>query len=300
MRRLQLFLLLCGLVSFSVSAQELNAKVSVNTSKVSNTKTEVFTALQEKVQAFLNDHRWTGLNFKELERIECSFNITVNEWKEDDQSMKCVLMLTSNRPVFNSSYSTPLYNVKDPTFNFNFQTTDQLEWNPEYVDNNLTALLAYYAYMIIGYDLDSMGPLAGTEVFQMAEDVVTKAQNLGSEGWSSFNDSQNRFGLLNDYLDGSMESYRQLIYQYHRKGLDQMADNSNEGRTAISEAMELLDEAKGARAMSQLPVLFTETKRDELVNIYQGHGESAERERVADILAGINATMIKYWDKIRN
>ena len=207
--------------------------------------------------------------------------------------------MTSSRPVFNSSYNTTLYNVKDGDFQFKFQTTDQLEWNPEYVDNNLTAMLAYYAYMIIGYDMDSMSPLGGTTYLQTAENIVNNAQNLGFPGWASFSDSKNRFGLLNDYLDGSMEDYRMMVYKYHREGLDMMAENAATGRANITEALELLNTSRDARTMSQLPVLFTEYKRDELVNIYSGKGTNKEKETAYNILFRINTSLSEQWDKLK-
>ncbi len=280
-------------------AQELKAKVVINTAQLSNTKTEVFDALKEKAESFLNDHKWTDLHFRENEKIECNFNITVSSWNESESLIKSTLLMTCSRPVFNSSYNTTLYSVRDAEFQFNFQTTDQLEWNPEYVDNNLTAMLAYYAYMIIGYDMDSMSPKGGTPYLQTAENIVTNAQNLGFPGWSSFNDSKNRFGLLNDYLDGSMEDYRMLVYKYHREGLDQMADNVSNGRAAITEALSLLDASKSARTMSQLPVLFTEYKRDELVNIYSGQGTNEEKDAAYNILYGINTSLSDYWEKLK-
>ena len=287
------------LVGSQTMAQELKAKVVVNTAQVSNTKKEVFDALREKVETFLNDHKWTDMNFRENEKIECNFNITVSSWDEGESMIKSTLLLTCSRPVFNSSYNTTVYSTRDGDFQFTFQTTDQLEWNPEYVNNNLTAMLAYYAYMIIGYDMDSMSPKGGTPYLQTAENIVNNAQSLGFPGWSSFNDSKNRFGLLNDYLDGSMEDYRELVYKYHREGLDKMADNADEGRKAIADALNLLESAKNARTMSQLPTLFTEYKRDELVNIFSGHGTSEEKDAAYDILYGINTSLSEYWDKLK-
>ncbi len=286
-------------VGASAAAQELKAKVMVNTAQVSNTKKEVFDALREKVEAFLNDHKWTDQTYRENEKIDCNFNITVSSWDEGESMIKSTLLLTCSRPVYNSSYTTTVYSTRDADFQFTFQTTDQLEWNPEYVDNNLTAMLAYYAYVIIGYDMDSMSPLGGTPYLQTAENIVNNAQNLGFPGWSSFNDSKNRFGLLNDYLDGSMEDYRQLVYKYHREGLDQMADNPDNGRKAIAEALNLLESAKNARTMSQLPTLFTEYKRDELVNIFSGHGTNEEKEAAYNILFGINTSLSEYWEKLK-
>lgn len=295
----KVILLILFLFATGVSAQELNAKVTINHAKISNTKDEVFTALQTTIQNFLNEHKWTNQSYRESERISCSFNITVNEWNENESSFKCSLLMSAVRPVFNSTYNTTLYSVNDGDFNFSFQTTDQIEWNPDYIDNNLVALLAYYAYMIIGYDQDAMAPMGGTSSFQTAEQIVNTAQNIGYPGWASFNEPKNRFGLLNDYIDGSMEDYRKMIYQYHRQGLDQMADNQETGRSAIVEAIQLLDASKSARTMSHLPQLFSEYKRDELVNIFQDHGTTDEKNSVADILSNINASQSEFWDKIR-
>lgn len=285
----------------SLQAQELEAKVSINHQQVGNTtRTDVFEALQQKMESFLNEHNWTGMHFRENERIRCNFGVTVNTYSDTDNSFKCSLTVNVSRPVYNSTYTTTTYATKDPNFDFNFQTTDQFEYQgPDRLDNNLVAVLAYYAHMIIGYDLDSMAPLAGTQVFQTAEDICSTAENLGYNGWKAFGDNKNRFGLLNDLMDGSMESYRQLVYKYHREGLDQMADDTEKGRAAIAEALELLDASHQAKTMSQLPQLFTEYKRDELVNIFEGKGTSKERETVYNILSNIDPSQSSEWDKIK-
>lgn len=299
---LRLLLLFFVVVApFTASAQELNAKVTVNTSKISNTKKEVFDALQEKVQAFLNDHKWTQMQEpREVEKISCNFSITVNKWDESTNQIEAELLLTSLRPVYGSSYTTNVYSLRDGDFAFSFQTSDQLEWNPDNISENLPAMLAYYAYMIIGYDMDSMAPLGGTPYFRTAEDIVTNCQSLGAAGWSQLNDPKNRAGLLNDYMDGAMEPYRNLIYKYHRQGLDQMATNADAGRKAVAEALELLDECKNARTMSQLPTLFTEIKREEVVNLFQGKGTREERDRIYDILFSINPSLNEQWTKLKN
>lgn len=299
LRLLLLFFVVAAPIT--AAAQELNAKVTVNTSKISNTKKEVFDALREKVQAFLNDHKWTQMQEpREVEKIACNFSITVNKWDESTNQIEAELLLTSLRPVFGSSYTTNLYSLRDGDFAFSFQTTDQLEWNPDNISENLPAMLAYYAYMIIGYDMDSMAPLGGTPYFRTAEDIVTNCQSLGAAGWSQLNDPKNRAGLLNDYMDGAMEPYRNLIYKYHRQGLDQMATNAEAGRKAVAESLELLDQCKNARTMSQLPTLFTEIKREEIVNLFQGKGTREERDRVYNIFFSINPSLNEQWTKLKN
>ena len=285
------------LVSSWAAAQEINCTVTVNSDQIEGSNKQVYSTLKTAIEEYMNQNRWTNMTFAEQEKIECSMLIVVKS--AVDNSYACEMTLQSRRPVYGTRYTCPLLNFKDNAFNFTYQEFDRIEWQQNQFTTNLTAMLAYYAYVIIGYDMDAMSPMGGTPYLQTAENIVNNAQNLGFPGWSSFNDSKNRFGLLNDYLDGSMEDYRQLIYKYHREGLDQMADNPDAGRTAIAEAMNLLESSKSARTMSQLPGLFTEYKRDELVNIFSGHGTNQEKESVYNILLGINTSLSEYWEKLK-
>ena len=290
---------LLGLTLGLTQAQELNARVSINHAQVSNTKGDVFDALQKAMTDFLNDHKWTELTFRENEKIQCTFNLTVNTYSDTDNSFTCSLLLSSNRPVYGSSYTTTAYAVKDPQFTFTFREHDQLEYNANTIDNNLVALLAYYAYVIIGMDMDTMAPLGGTPYLQTAEQVVQAGQTLDFPGWKAFEDSKNRFGLLNDYLDGSMECMRQFEYVYHRKGLDCMATSPDSARAAIAEGLDLLKQAHEAKTMSQVPQLFTEYKREELLNIFETKGTKEEKEKAYDILFAIDASQNESWKKLK-
>ena len=283
----------------TLQAQELNAKVSINRSQVSNTKGEVFDALQTTITDFLNNHKWTELNVRENEKIQCTLNLTVSTYSDTDNSFVCTLLLTSNRPVYGSTYVTTASSVKDPQFTFTFKEHDQLEYNANNIDNNLVALLAYYAYMIIGMDMDTMSPLGGTTYLQAAEQIVQAGQTLDYPGWKAFDDSKNRFGLLNDYLDGSMESMRQFEYIYHRKGLDRMAESPDSARAAIAEGLDLLKQAHEAKTMSQVPQLFTEYKREELINIFSKKGTQEEKDKAYDILFAIDASQNEAWKKLK-
>jgi hypothetical protein len=250
------------------------------------------------MEEFMNTKQWTAVKYEETERIECTFNITVNKYTSQDGAFECTLLLNSTRPVWGSAYTTALYNTRDQNFNFKFDPADQLEYNPDNLDNQLIALLAYYAHILIGMDMDTFAPLGGTAVLQTAEDIVNKAQNLGYSGWSAFNESNNRFALLNDYIDGSMETMRQLNYVYHRQGLDQLCDSTEQAYTALAESMELLDQARQARSMSNVPQLFTEYKKEELVNIFSHYMDEEKRKRVHDILFSINPSQNPSWEKI--
>lgn len=284
-----------------VSAQELEARININHSQIQGTDVSVFENLQQTLEQFVNERQWTNLQFQKNERIQCSFNITLTKYVRDENRFEGTAMIQANRPVYNASYTTTLYNNKDENFHFEFAQFDQLNYNDEVVDNQLTALFAYYAYLIIGLDLDSFAPMGGTDVLQRCMYLVNNAQNFGFPGWKSFENSRNRFAIINDYLDESMKPMRQLQYNYYRKGLDEMANNAERGRTEISEALENnLKAAHENKPLSLLPQIWTDYKRDELMNIYKGKGTQKEKERIHDLLMSINASQSEAWETINN
>lgn len=284
----------------NVPAQELDAKITINHSQISGTDATVFDNLQETLQQFVNDRQWTNLQFQKRERISCNFNITVTKYDQTSNMFTCKALIQANRPVYNATYTTTLYNNQDNDFNFTFALFDQLEYNDETVDNQLTALFAYYAYLIIGLDLDSFSPMGGEDVLERCMNLVNNAQNLDFTGWKSFDNDRNRFAIINDYLDGSMKPFRQLQYDYYRLGLDEMASNADRGRTAITTAIENdLKQCHEDRPQSLLPQIWTDFKRDEIANIYKGHGTQKEKESVYDILFAINASQNNAWEKIK-
>lgn len=301
MRSIRVFSIIAFLASafVSINAQELNARVNINYSQVENTKVEVFDKLKTTITEFLNNHKWTEINYRENEKIQCNFNITVNTYSPTDNSFTCSLLMTSTRPVYNSNYMTTCYSINDGDFNFIFNEFDQLEYQQGQISNNLVALLAYYAYMIIGMDMDTMSLMGGTDYFHIAEDIVTAGESLDFPGWKAFGDSKNRFGLLNDYIDGSMESLREFNYIYHRKGLDMMAENPDSARAAIADGLDLLEQARKAKTMSHVTLLFSEYKRDELVNIFSGKGTKEEKDKAYEILFAIDASQSNTWEKIK-
>ena len=275
--------------------------MTVNHSQIQGTENSVFDNLQQTLEQFINERQWTDLQFQENERIQCNLNITVSKYNRDENKFECTALIQANRPVFNASYTTTLYNNRDANFHFEYAQFDQLNYNDETVDNQLTALAAYYAYLIIGLDLDSFSPLGGTDVLQRCMQLVNNAQDLGYPGWKSFEDSRNRFAIINDYLDEQMKPFRQLQYDYYRKGLDEMVNNAERGRTEISTALEeQLKKAHDNKPLSLLPQIWTDYKKDELVNIYKGKGTQKEKQAVYDLLSSINASQNTSWEKINN
>lgn len=299
MRRLLSFLV-AVITVLAVHGQELNAKITINHNQISGTDASVFDNLQQTLTQFVNDRQWTSLQFAKNERIACNFNITVTKYDASSGLFTCKALIQANRPVYNASYTTTLYNNTDNDFNFVFRQFDQLEFNEETVDNQLTALFAYYAYLIIGLDLDSFSPLGGSEVLERCMNLVNNAQNLEFTGWKSFDNDRNRFAIINDYLDGAMQPFRQLQYDYYRKGLDEMAANADRGRAEITTAIENdLKKCHEDKPQSMLPQIWTDFKRDELANIYKGKGTQKEKESVYEILFSINASQNNAWEKIK-
>lgn len=281
-------------------AQELQAKININHSQVGVTDVSVFENLKQTLEQFVNERQWTKLQFQKNERIVCNFNITINKYDKTNNLFECTAMIQANRPVYNSQYTTTLYNNKDADFNFEFAQFDQLNYNDENVDNQLTALFAYYAYLIIGLDLDSFSPLGGTDVLQRCLYLVNNTQNLNFTGWKAFENSRNRFAIINDYMEEGMKPFRMLQYDYYRKGLDEMANNVERGRTEVTTALQQnLKQAHENKPLSLLPQIWTDYKKDELVNIYKGKGTQKEKESVYDILMGINASQSSSWNKIK-
>lgn len=295
-----IFFLLFVSASVNSSAQELDARITVNHNQVSGTDASVFDNLQQTLQQFVNDRQWTNLQFQKNERIPCSFNITVTKYDRSSNKFTCKALIQATRPVYNASYTTTIYNNTDNDFNFEFAQFDQLQFNDETIDNQLTALFAYYAYLIIGLNLDSFSPSGGSDVLERCLNLVNNAQNLNFTGWKSFDNDRNRFAIINDYLDGAMQPFRQLQYDYYRKGLDEMANNAERGRTEISTAIENdLMKCHEDKPSSLLPQIWTDYKRDEIANIYKGKGTQKEKETVYDILFSINASQNNAWEKIK-
>ena len=299
-RRLLLLLVAMLATASQASAQELQAKVTINRNQIQGTDASVFESLQQTLEQFINDRQWTNLQFQKNERIVCNFNITVTKYNQDDNAFTCTALIQANRPVYNSSYTSTLYNNKDNDFNFQFSQFDQLEFNEEVIDNQLVALVAYYAFLIIGLDLDSFAPMGGEDVLQRCMNLANNAQNLNYPGWKAFDNDRNRYAIISDYLDVAMQPFRQLQYNYYRQGLDEMANNADRGRTAITTAIqEQLKKCHEDKPLSMLPQNWTDYKRDELASIYKGKGTQKEKESVYDILFSINASLNNAWEKIK-
>ena len=283
-----------------IHAQELNCTVTVNSDQIQGTNKEMFSTLKQSIEEFVNTLRWTNMTFQDKERIECSMLLVVKSIQ--DGIFNCEFTCQSRRPVYGTSYSTPTLNFKDNNFVFTYQEYDRLDYQQSTFTTNLTALLAYYCYLIIGYDMDSFSKLGGTPCFQACEQIVTAAQsasldNSESAGWKAFESNRNRYALINNLMDEAFKKYRTFYYDYHRHGLDEMVNNVANGRARIAKDINVLKEAYNARPATYVINAFLDAKAEELVNLFK-QGTSEEKKMVYELLMDIDPTRQSTYDEI--
>lgn len=291
------FLLASMLFAPFLSAQELNCRVTVNSDKIQGTNKQRFIEMQKTVTEFMNNRRWSEYNLTNSERIECSFYITINEMPQENQ-FKGELQIQAVRPVYNTSYLSTTFNFRDPALEFYFNDYDVLEYNQASLSNNLTAVLAFYAYIVLGIDFDSFSLYGGTPFFDAAMNLVNLAQSFVEPGWRSFDSNNNRHAVASAYTDERLKVYRQMWYTYHRLGLDDMGVNVERGRAKITAALPALKESYDARPTSVVFPLFSGAKIDEVINIYS-KATSDEKETVYKILQGIYPTLSNRLDALK-
>ena len=262
-----LFLFLLGTITFTGKAQELNAQVKINRDKIQGTMT-VFETLEKALTEFINNRKWTDATFAVNERIDCTFNIIINE-KPSDNSFKAEIQVQARRPVYNSSYTTTLLNFRDTQLDFDYTEYEPFEYTENSLSSNLTATLVFYIYTILGLDFDSFAPKGGNPFFQQAQQIVTLAQaQVSWNGWKAFDSDRNRHALATALTDNTSDTFRDMWYNYHRKGLDEMAANSDRARTTIISLLPVMEEIKKTRPNSVLLQMFADAKLDEVVSIY--------------------------------
>ena len=292
----QLLMVLSFLLTISYGqAQELNCNININSEQVEGSNKSVFVTLKKSISEFVNNRKWTELTYANTERIECTMNIIVK--KMDVDVFTAEIQVQSRRPVYNSSYYSTLFNFKDNNFTFMYKEFDQLEMNENTITSNLTAVLAYYAYIIIGYDMDSYSRLGGTPYFLAAENIVNSAQGADLTGWKAFESPKNRYALVNNLTDETFKKFRSFVYDYHRLGLDEMTSNSANARGKIAEGLPLIREANRARPSAIIISTFMDAKSDELVNIFS-KGNQKEKTDAVEILSDVNPTQTSRYEKI--
>lgn len=289
---------ICVTVMFSAGmhAQELNCAVEVNAQKIEGGSKSVFQTLQEAVTEYMNETRFSNATFANNEKIDCRLYLTVSEYEDD--RITGDLQVQLSRPVYNSTYTTTLFNFKDNRISFEYREGEPLIFNSTTIDNNLTAILNYYAYLFLALDFDSFSPRGGDPYYERAATIVQAAQSLGEIGWKAFEDPKNRSGVLNSLTSPSTSVYRQMLYDYHRKGLDEMVTSPDKGRASITQSLNAMETIYNADAMSAALSIFRDSKMDELVNIYSKAPQS-EREMVYKLLQPLYPSDNERLTKIR-
>jgi hypothetical protein len=288
-----LSLLIALFLMFKVNAQELNCQISVLTPQIQASDKSIYDKLQTDLRDFLNNRKWTNDEFLNQERIECSMTITISERPSTDE-FKANIMVQSRRPVYKSSYNSPMLNHQDNDFTFRYVQDQLIEFDESNINSNLTAVIAYYANIIIGLDYDSFSPEGGTPYFIKAQTIVNNAQNLPDRGWRAFENTRNRYWLVENLLNNSFKPLRSLLYDYHRRGFDKFTENVNDSRLIITEGIKQLRNVYNDRPNSFLMQIFFTTKVDEIINLY-AQAPNEEKNQLIQTLSTIDpANALKY------
>lgn len=289
----RLFISIILLTASVVNGQELNCNISVISPQVQNTEKRIFETLQKDIREFMNGTKWTDDVFAVEERIECSILITVSE-RISNSKFKATMQIQSSRPAYMTAYNSVVMNVNDQDFIFEYNEGQALQWQENQHIGNLTSVLAFYAYMIIGMDYDTFSPKGGEPYFQKALQIVNNAQNEPEKGWRAFESSKNRYWLIENTLNARYEDFRGLIYKYHREGLDMMQSDINTGRQAIFDCLPGFKKIRLDQPNSYLLTVFFTAKVDELINVFSQAFPDMKTKAANDLMQMDPANANKY------
>ena len=279
-----------------VQAQQLNCSVQINSDKVATTNNQIFKNLKTSISDFVNKTDWTGDEYKPNEKIECSMVIIVNSYESN--LFSATIQVQSTRPVFNSIYSSPVFNYNDKDFSFRYVEFENLQFNPSNFDSNLVSVLAYYSYMILGFDADTYSLMGGNKNYETAQQIQTVAQQGGYRGWSQSDGNQNRYFLATDILGGTYDAYREALYQYHREGLDTMSADVKGSKDKIIGSINTLLKLYAVRPNAFLTRVFFDAKVDELVSILSG-GPKVPLTETIENLNKLSPLNVSKWQTIK-
>jgi hypothetical protein len=294
MRSILLFFIF--LSTITISSQELNCQVTVNFDQVSGSNRQVFKTLETSITEFVNQKKWTDKTVKSQERINCAINIIIT--KRDNNTFEGSIQIQSTRPVFGTSYETPILNIRDNDFNFKYNEFDQLIYNPTRFDSNLISTIVFYTYIILGVDADSFALKGGETYLKEAENVTLQAQQSGLAAWSNQVGVQNRFQIIDNLLSPGLSQYRSVLYKYHRIGLDELLGNAKIAKQNLENAIISLDRLYNKVIGNPLFRLFFDAKADEIVNLYSDGPNTRSKQRLIAVLQKISPNNSSKWRKI--
>ncbi len=279
-----------------ISAQELNCTITVNADQVNQTNRQIFGTLERALNDFVNKSQWTNRIYKENERVNARMFITVTDFASDRFSAN--IQIQSSRPVFNTSYESPIFNYKDNQFNFQYIEFQPLVYNPNVFDSNLVGVISYYVYIMLGLDADTFALEGGTEFYKEAQQIVTQAQGSNFSGWrQTASDNRTRFELVDNLLSNTFREYRIAMYNYHRKGLDILGDNNSTGKQVIAGSMRLFETLTQRRPNAFLIQTFFDAKSDEIQDIFSD-GPKVDIVALKETLNKVAPFYSTTWDEI--
>ncbi|MEY3501907.1 MAG: hypothetical protein RL308_3580 [Bacteroidota bacterium] len=288
--------LLLVLVFGIAQAQQLNCTVSVNADKVTVTNKQIFKTLEKSLAEFVNKTDWTGTPYKQDEKINCSMFITVTAYASDQ--FTATIQVQSSRPIYNSTYSSPVLNFNDKDFSFRYVEFENLTFNPSNFDSNLISVIAFYSYVIIGMDGDTFSKQGGTKYLETAQDVANVAISGGYKGWSQSDGNQNRYFLINDMLSSTFSPFRDALYEYHFEGLDLMHKDLKSAKLKIKEALNTIGIINKTRPNAFLTRVFFDAKSDEVVSVFSAGPAMDIRDLIGN-LNSISPMNSSKWASIR-
>lgn len=296
MKRLTVIAVLCLFFTNIVTAQELNCSIQVNSSQVSGTDKSVFQNLQTALYDFVNNTKWTNINFKTAEKIECSIAITIKE-RTDANSFSGELNMALRRPCYKASYTTPVFNYVDQKFTFDYTDGQPLDFSLNTHMSDLTSTIAFYVYTFLGLDFDTFSPNGGQAFFEAANQIVNNAQSSSQSGWKSFDGNKNRYWLAENLTNNSYAPLHRFLYEYHRLGLDVMSEKPDQGRAAILTSLSYLLNVYNTYPTCFFLQLLVEAKRDEIINVFS-QGTQKEKTEAVNIMKLIDPSQSSRYDAI--
>ncbi|MCG8749273.1 DUF4835 family protein [Tenacibaculum finnmarkense] len=282
---------------FSLQSQELNALVTINTDKIQSSNKQVYQTLQKSVTAFINETQWTTKTFKQQERINCAFTIIISE--QNSNNFTASLQVQATRPVYNSSYATPILNINDTNFNFKYSEFAPLIFNPNTYDSNLVSTIAFYVYTILGIDADTFALKGGTDYFKTAENIMLQAQSSGESAWQNKIGKQNRFALIDGFLSSKFSPLRSVYYEYHRKGFDNFSADKELAKQTIQKNVIALEKLHNISIGNYMIRVFLDAKADEISNVFSDGKPAKNTQKMLSVLNKIAPTYKDKWKTIK-
>lgn len=293
-----IYLLGLFLISISGYTQELSCQIEVIYPQIQGVNPAIFQQLQDDIFEFMNDQKWTNDKFDIDERIQCSMILNITEATASSNTFRGELQVVSSRPVYNTDYSTPLMNIRDINVVFDYFQGTQYIYNPDQFQNNMVAILAYYAYMVIGYDYDSFSPKGGTPFFLQAQRIVQSAQGTAAPGWKAFEGDKNRYWLVEDILHKTFEPMRECLYEYHRLGMDNMSEKTQQSRQQMASSLQNFSQIHRIKPLSYNSQQFFLAKSDEIVSIFK-EAPAPERNQMYELLSVVDPGNIAKYERMQ-